>query len=78
MEAYVPTSRPPLEPPFIVSLEGEVYPSLIRYSAAHWKSVKQFCLFASMPAGKKNTKYVNEDFALVIFKRFPPGTFEKI
>lgn len=78
VEAYVPTSRPPLETPFIVSLEGEVYPSLIRYSAAHWKSVKQFCLFASMPAGRKNTKYVNEGFALVIFKRFPPGTFEKI
>lgn len=51
--SYIPTSRPPLEPPFIVSLEGEVYPSLMRYSAAHWKSVKQFCLLANMPAKKK-------------------------
>ena len=53
--AYTPTSRPPLEPPLMVSLEGEVYPSLTRYSAAHWKSVKQFCLLANMPA--KGEKY---------------------
>lgn len=57
---YTPTSRPPLEPPFIVSLEGDVYPSLMRYSAAHWKSVKQFCLLANMPAKEKNTKYLKE------------------
>lgn len=54
ISGHAPTSRPPFEPPFIVSLEGEVYPSLMRYSAAHWKSVKQFCLFASMPAKGKN------------------------
>ena len=30
---------------------------MMRYSAAHWKSVKQFCLLASMPAkeGRKDT-----------------------
>lgn len=54
VEDNTPTSRPPLEPPFMVSLDGDVYPSLMRYSAAHWKSVKQFCLFASMPARQKN------------------------
>lgn len=54
---YVPTSKPPLEPPFIVSLDGDVYPSLMRYSAAHWKSVKQFCLLASMPAEGDNMYY---------------------
>lgn len=26
----------------------------MRYSAAHWKSVKQFCLLANMPAREKD------------------------
>lgn len=54
----VPTSRPPLEPPLIVSLLGEVYPSFIRYSAAHWKSVKQFCLFANIPPGEQDKRWM--------------------
>lgn len=56
VSGHAPTSRPPFEPPFIVSLEGDVYPSLMRYSAAHWKSVKQFCLLASMPAKGEESK----------------------
>lgn len=63
-----PTSRPPFEPPFMVSLDEDVYPSLMRYSAAHWKSVKQFCLLASMPAEEKTN--LNEQFVLILLQKY--------
>lgn len=48
-ELYSPTSRPPLEAPLTAMRLATVYFSWIRYSAAHWKSSKQFCLFPSVP-----------------------------
>lgn len=47
---YLPTSSPPLEAPLMAMRLGVVYFSWIRYSAAHWKSSKQRCLFPNVPA----------------------------
>lgn len=63
---FSPTKRPPLEPPLIVSLLGDVYPSLMRYSAACWKSSKQFCLLAKIPPRRhqNNSSRTNRKFHL--------------
>ena len=44
------TSRPPLEPPCMVTSDGLVYCSWMRYSAAAWKSSNTFCLLSRRPA----------------------------
>ena len=45
-----PTSRPPLEPPWIAKLLGEVQPCCTNHSAEAMKSLKTFCLRSLVPA----------------------------
>ena len=48
--AQAATKRPPFESPFIHKAFLFVYCSLMRYSAAAWKSSNTFCLFCVRPA----------------------------
>src|SRR5664279_750240 len=52
-----PTSRPPLEPPWMASLGVTVYFSLMSHSAAAMKSSKTFCLWRSFPASYQSRPY---------------------
>mmetsp|Transcript_9872 Transcript_9872/g.29839 ORF Transcript_9872/g.29839 Transcript_9872/m.29839 type:complete len:209 (-) Transcript_9872:2124-2750(-) len=48
--AHAATSRPPLEPPWMVSVDGEQNLPAWRCSAHAWKSSNTFCLFCLEPA----------------------------
>lgn len=80
---HLPTNSPPLEAPLIAMRLAVVYFSWIRYSAAHWKSSKQFCLFASVPPSNAqhncdnsesdNRKLTFYDFFITLSISLTPG-----